>query len=91
MKRRRAGASETFGISVSPATKRVLKAAARRKHGGNVSALIEELAEGLKRQEAFERLWKWYGGPELSDQDRLALDAEIIGKKPAGRRKRKAA
>ena len=90
MKRRRSGASQTFGISVTPATKKALKAAARRRHGGNVSALIEELAEGLKRQEAFERLWKWYGGPELTDKDRRSLDAEIIGKK-SNRRRNKAA
>jgi hypothetical protein len=90
MKKRRAGASETFGISVTPTTKKLLKAAARERHGGNVSALIEELAERLKRQQAFERLWKWYSGPELTDRERRSLDAEIIGRKRTRRRKKAA-
>ena len=87
MKRRRAGATETIGISVSPETKKVLKAAAKARHGGNVSALIEELAEELKRQQALDRLWSWYGGPELTDEERRAFDAEIEGRKPVRRRK----
>jgi hypothetical protein len=87
MKRRRAGATESVGISITPETKKVLKAAARKRHGGNVSALIEELAEDLKRQEAFERLSKWYGGPELTDDERRSLDAEMLGKKTVRRKK----
>ena len=91
MKKRRAGASATFGISVTPATKKVLKAAAKKRHGGNVSALIEELAETLKQREAFERLWSWYGGPELTDAERRSLDAEIVPKRKAPKRPGRAA
>ena len=90
MKRRRAGATDTIGISVTPETKKVLKAAARKRHGGNVSALIEELAADLERRDAFDRLWAWYGGSELTDAERRSLDAELFGKKSPGRRKRAA-
>jgi hypothetical protein len=52
---KRSGAKETFSISVSAATKKRLKSAARA-HGGNVSALIEALVEELDRQDALEWL-----------------------------------
>jgi hypothetical protein len=52
---KRRGAKETFSISVSAATKKRLKSAARA-HGGNVSALIEALVQELDRQSALEWL-----------------------------------
>jgi hypothetical protein len=75
---------------VSPVTKKLLKAAAKERHGGNVSALIEELAGELRRQQALDRLWAWYGGPELTDEERRRIDAELYPTKPV-RRRRKAA
>ena len=53
MKRtRRAGASETFSVSVDPETKRALRALANRDFGGNLSALITDLAEEARRRMA---------------------------------------
>src|SRR5215831_5942246 len=76
-KRRRAGATETVGVSLDPGTKRTLKKLAAKKHQGNVSALIAEMAEDAVRQEAFEKAWAWYGGPELTSEAKNRIDAEL--------------
>lgn len=76
-KRRRAGATATIGVSLDPETKRQLKELAVERHHGNVSALITELAREAVRNSAFERAWKWYGGPEPSDARRAEIDAEL--------------
>jgi len=75
-KTRRAGATETFSVSVDPETKRRLKALAQERHGGNVSALIAQLSVEGERQAAFERAWRWYGGPEPSREEAAAIRAE---------------
>ncbi|HEV3189969.1 MAG TPA: hypothetical protein VGY54_05705, partial [Polyangiaceae bacterium] len=74
---RRAGATETMGVSLDIHTKRKLKALARQRHGGNVSALIAEMTEAAVRQAAFERAWQWYGGDELSNAARAKVDADL--------------
>ena len=73
---RRAGATETFSVSVDRATKRRLKKLAEAKWGGNVSALITELSIEGERQAAFERAWQWYGGPEPTPEQSAALHAD---------------
>ena len=74
---RRAGATETVGVSLDVETKRKLKALAAARHQGNVSALIAEMTEAAVRQAAFEQAWSWYGGPEPSDAARATIDAEL--------------
>jgi predicted transcriptional regulator len=74
---RRAGATQTIGVSLDPDTKRKLKELARARHHGNVSALIAEMTEEAVRQAAFEHAWALYGGPEPSDERRAAIDAEL--------------
>jgi hypothetical protein len=93
-KRRRAGASETIGVSLDVETKRKLKALAEEKHQGNVSALITELAEAAVRQAAFERAWRWYGGPQPSEETRAEIDAEMdegwaLARKHTGKKSRR--
>jgi hypothetical protein len=75
-RKRRAGATETFSVSVDRETKRRLKALATKRHQGNVSALITELALEGERQAAFERAWRWYGGPEPMEKESRAIRAE---------------
>jgi hypothetical protein len=41
------------------------------------SALISEKTEEAVRQAAFERAWRWYGGPDLDDAKRAKIDAEL--------------
>ncbi len=74
---RRPGATETIGVSVDPETKRALRALAEERHAGNVSALITEMTGDAVRQAAFDRAWRWYGGPELTDAERRKLDREL--------------
>ena len=96
-RKRRAGATETIGVSLDPVTKRKLKKLASEKHDGNVSALITEMTEEAVRRAAFERAWRWYGGPEPSDATRAKIDADLeegwrLAQKHARKRpKRKAA
>lgn len=44
-----------------------------------MSALISEMTTDAIRQAAFERAWRWYGGPEPTDADRAKLDRELDG------------
>lgn len=76
-RRRRTGATETVGVSLTPETKRRLKQLAAARHQGNVSALIEEMTDDAVRQASVERAWRWYGGADLSDETRAAIDAEL--------------
>ena len=93
-KRRRAGATETIGVSIDPATKRKLKELAAEKHQGNVSALIAEMTQEAVRQAAFERVWRWYGGPEPTEDAKRSIDAEFeegweLARKHASKKKRR--
>jgi hypothetical protein len=76
MKQRRAGATETFSVSVDRQTKQRLKTLAELRHSGNVSALITELALEGERQAAFDRAWAWYGGPEPTPEESAAIRSE---------------
>jgi hypothetical protein len=92
-KPRRAGATKTIGVSVDPGTKRALKALAAEKHGGNVSALITDMTAEALRRAAFERAWRWYGGPEPTAAARAKIDAELeegwtLARKHAARKRR---
>lgn len=49
-------------------------------YDGNLSAVIHELAQKAKKQEAMERLIASLGGPSLTADDRRAIDAEWAGK-----------
>ncbi len=75
-KRRRAGATETFSVSIAPEIKKRLKLLAKERHAGNVSALITELAVDGERRAAFERAWRWYGGAEPTAAESAAIRAD---------------
>ena len=75
-KKRRAGATETFSVSVDRETKRRLRSLALQRHRGNVSALITELSVDGERQAAFERAWRWYGGKEPTPRESAGIRAE---------------
>jgi hypothetical protein len=95
--RRRAGATETFSVSVDAATKRALKARADRLHGGNMSALITELGRDAERADAVDRLIARAGGSTLTDARRAEIDAELregwehARRKPKAKARRRAA
>jgi hypothetical protein len=51
-RRRRAGATVTFSVSVDPATKRALRKLADSEFEGNLSALVTDFAEEARRRMA---------------------------------------
>jgi hypothetical protein len=75
--RRHSGPTETFSVSVDRETKKALKARATRLYGGNMSALIADLAREADKAEALARLLARAGGSTLTDARRRGIDAEL--------------
>ena len=93
-KRRRVGATETFSVSVDPETKRALRALADSDFGGNLSALVTDLAEDARRRMAAGLYLKRHKlsdpTPAEADLIQAQIDREIANRR--GRRsKRRAA
>lgn len=88
----RAGATTKLSVSVKNDDLAVLKARAKRMHGGNVSAVFAELIAQVKRQEAWAQAVAWYGRPlTASDEERRRIDEELLGgeAQAKGNRRRK--
>jgi hypothetical protein len=84
---KRSGKMETFSVSVSPETRARLRKAADRAYGGNVSALIEAIAQEADRQEALD--WLIHRVPSIDDEAFEAFMREM--KEPRRKRARRAA
>jgi hypothetical protein len=63
-------------ISVGRGQLKALKERAEMLYGGNVSAVIAELAEDARRLTAWDRFIEKYDIPPLTDQDRAEIRAE---------------
>lgn len=92
-KTRRSGATATFSVSVDARTKRALRALADEAFGGNLSALVTDLAEEARRRLAAGELLRKQNIPRLGPDEALALEAEISREVTGlrARRKRRAA
>ena len=92
-KTRRVGATETFSVSVDAQTKRALRALADDAFGGNLSALVTDLAEDARRRLAAGRQLRKHGVPRLALDEALTLEREIERELAAARsaRRRRAA
>jgi hypothetical protein len=92
-KSRRAGATETFSVSVDPETKRALRALADKEFGGNLSALVTDFAEEARRRLAAGAYLRKHRIPQLAareaDQIQIEIDREVANARK--RRKRRAA
>lgn len=88
-KTRRAGATETFSVSVDPETKRALRALADSDFDGNLSALVTDLAEEARRRMAAGAYLKRRRIAELTPAESDALEAEIAREIVTARRRRK--
>lgn len=84
---KRAGVTEKVSISLNRDDLAALKKRAKRLHGGNVSAVIAELAADARQLEAMNELVDWLGGPDLTDEDRVRLDREMRGESPSPTKK----
>jgi hypothetical protein len=86
---RRARASETFSVSVDPETKRALRQLADHDYGGNLSALVTDLAEDARRRMAAARYLDRQRIPELRPSEAAELEAEIAAEAAAWKKRRK--
>ena len=78
----RLGRTRTTSFSLDEATRNNLRRLAARHHGGNVSALIAELAARETKLAAAEAFFERYGIPALSDERAREIEAEWLGDPP---------
>ena len=76
-KARRAGATETFSVSVDPKTKQALRALANKDFGGNLSALVTDLAEEARRRMAADAYLHRHRIAPPSKVEADAIEADI--------------
>ncbi len=88
-RQRRSGATETFSVSVDPATKLALRALADSAYGGNLSALVTDLAEDARRRMAAGAYLKRRRLPETTAPEAAAIEAELEQEVLAWRKRRK--
>jgi hypothetical protein len=88
--RKRAGGTVKLSISLPKETVAALRSRAERDHGGNVSAVIAELAEEARIFEGMDALIEHLGGPILTPEDSARLDAlwAEVPSRPRKKRKR---
>ena len=84
----RPGRTKTTSFSLDEATMNNLKALAARRHKGNVSALLAELAAREAKFAAAEAFFEKYGVPPLDDESVERIEAEWRGETPKKRRRR---
>ena len=88
-KQRRAGATETFSVSVDPETKKALRALAESQFGGNLSALITDLAAEARRRLAAQAYLRRQGIPLPTPERIHAIEADIALEVAAAKRRRR--
>jgi hypothetical protein len=76
-KRRRAGATKTFSVSVDADTKRALRRLADAEFEGNLSALVTDFAEEARRRMAAAEYLRHQGIPRLKQGEAEALEAQL--------------
>ncbi len=76
-KTRRTGATETFSVSVDAETKRALRRLAAEEFGGNLSALVTDLADEARRRLAAAAYLRAHGIPKLTPAEADVLEAQI--------------
>ncbi len=87
----RAGKTRTTSFSLDDATLANLKALANRRHKGNVSALLAEIASREAKFVAAEAYFEKYGVPPLDDEAVERIEAEWRGEELPKKTRRRAA
>ncbi|MGH7270446.1 MAG: hypothetical protein ACREJ3_08445 [Polyangiaceae bacterium] len=87
----RAGKTTTTSFSLDSATQSNLKALANRRHKGNVSALLAEIASREAKFAAAETFFAKCGLPPLDDETAGRIEAEWQGEASRKRARRRAA
>lgn len=84
----RPGRTKTTSFSLDEETLENLKALARRRHKGNVSALLAEIASREAKFAAAEAFFKKYKIPPLDEETAERIEAEWRAALPQKRRRR---
>jgi hypothetical protein len=84
-------AAAKVSITIDRDKLRMLRKRAKRLHGGNLSAVIDEATEHLRRLEAMDEFLDHVGAPQLTAEERAEIHAEWRGSAKGKRRKRRAA
>lgn len=87
----RAGRTKTTSFSLDAATLKNLKALAARRHKGNVSALLAEIASREAKFAAAEAYFEKYGAPPLSAKALARIKSEWLGNEAPKKARRSAA
>mgnify|MGYP000030863814 CR=1 FL=1 len=74
---KRAGITEKISISINREDLQALRKRAKRLYGGNISAVVAELADDAKLLEGMSELVDCLGGPSLTAEDRTRIDREL--------------
>jgi hypothetical protein len=94
MTQRRAGRTVKVSVSLNREDVAALKRQAKASYGGNLSAAFSDAARWLRQREARRRLIDALGGPTLTPEAAIAIDAEQAGGpryQPKKSRRRRAA
>jgi hypothetical protein len=87
----RAGRTKTTSFSLDKKTLQNLKALAARRHNGNVSALLAEVATREAKFAAAEAYFEKYGVAPLTAEAIDRIEAEWQGVAPMKKKRRRAA
>ena len=87
----RSGRTKTTSFSLDSVTLENLKALAARRHKGNVSAFLAEIAGREAKFAAAESYFEKYGIAPLSEKAIERIEAEWRGEAPAKKTRRRAA
>jgi hypothetical protein len=87
----RSGRTKTTSFSLDDATLKNLKALAARRHKGNVSALLAEVAAREAKFVAAEAFFEQYGVPPLSEEAIERIEAEWRGETSTKKKRKRAA
>ena len=87
----RPGRTKTTSFSLDDATLKNLKALASRRHKGNVSALLADMAAREAKFAAAEAYFERYGVPPLSEEAMARIEAEWHGERTRKKKRRTAA
>lgn len=87
----RPGRTKTTSFSLDDATLAKLKALAARRHNGNVSALLAEVASREAKFAAAEVYFEEYGVPPLTEEAIERIEAQWEGRTPEKKPRRRVA
>lgn len=80
--------AKKVSVSIQPDLLAAITRRAKRIYGGNISAVIAEMGEDVKRLDAMDRYFEKYQVAPLTDEARARVDAELAGERASKTRKK---